>query len=539
MTGSAGEMPFLDHLEELRLRILRSLGAVVVGSWPRALAGAAVSAGQHSEAADRAVPHRRQAGGDQPDRAGDDRLQARLPGRAGAGLAHHPVADVGLPRARAVRAEKKRASCPRCSSGWRCSSPGRSWPTSSSCRRRSGCCSASRPKRSALHHLRQLFRLRAPGVLALGLSFELPLIMVILAWLGVVGPGELNRFRRYAIVLAFIAGAVLSPGTDLLSMIMMTVPLLLLYEVGVAGAALVHRREGRVAAGVVLVGLGCGADAGPAQVPVKARPATAADPLRARADSLREPPGSARGSRSTAPPPGGSASRPRRPGASRRPTLVTELLDRPGYQATRYRADSATVFIAGAAGPICKGEALTERQGRSLEADSITYLRDSCILDASGEPHLFDRGQVLVGEGIRYDTCRRRGASARPSPTSPRGPRSGSSAATWPRTRAPAGSTPAPARSPAAICRRRTTTSRPRDEVDLQDRPGGAAGDAYVRDVPILWLPFIFQDLRPGRHSGDTDPAVRVQRPGPADPRLQSAGDQHRLLLGARTTTSI
>src|SRR5688500_6742168 len=31
MTGAAGEMPFLDHLEELRLRILRSLGAVILG----------------------------------------------------------------------------------------------------------------------------------------------------------------------------------------------------------------------------------------------------------------------------------------------------------------------------------------------------------------------------------------------------------------------------------------------------------------------------------------------------------------------------
>ncbi len=80
-------------------------------------------------------------------------------------------------------------------------------------------------------------------VLALGLSFELPLIIVILAWLGVVGPSELNRFRRYAIVAAFAAGAVLSPGTDLISMVMMTLPLLLLYEVGVAGAALVYRRR--------------------------------------------------------------------------------------------------------------------------------------------------------------------------------------------------------------------------------------------------------------------------------------------------------
>src|SRR5919108_3170824 len=63
--------------------------------------------------------------------------------------------------------------------------------------------------------------------LALGISFELPLVIIILSWLGVVGPAGLNRFRSYAVVLAFAAGAILSPGTDLLSMIMMTVPLLL------------------------------------------------------------------------------------------------------------------------------------------------------------------------------------------------------------------------------------------------------------------------------------------------------------------------
>src|ERR671915_1045951 len=84
--------------------------------------------------------------------------------------------------------------------------------------------------------------------LALGLSFELPLIIIILSWLGVIGPGELHRFRRYAVVLAFIAGAVLSPGADLLSMLMMTVPLVFLYEVGVAGSAIVHRRRRRSAA---------------------------------------------------------------------------------------------------------------------------------------------------------------------------------------------------------------------------------------------------------------------------------------------------
>jgi sec-independent protein translocase protein TatC len=102
-------------------------------------------------------------------------------------------------------------------------------------------------------------------VLALGISFELPLVMIILSWLGVVGPAEFTRFRRYAVVLAFIAGAVLSPGADLLSMVMMTVPLLLLYEVGVAGSVVLRRRRRAAAAGLALLALGLGAR--PARAP--------------------------------------------------------------------------------------------------------------------------------------------------------------------------------------------------------------------------------------------------------------------------------
>ena len=60
-------------------------------------------------------------------------------------------------------------------------------------------------------------------VLALGLSFELPLVIIILAALGLVTPAGLGRFRRYAVVLSFIAGAVLSPGADVLSMLMIVV----------------------------------------------------------------------------------------------------------------------------------------------------------------------------------------------------------------------------------------------------------------------------------------------------------------------------
>src|SRR5215216_1262436 len=112
--------------------------------------------------------------------------------------------------------------------------------------------------------------------LALGISFELPLIIIILSWLGVLGPSELNRFRRYAIVLAFIAGAILSPGADVLSMVMMTLPLILLYEVGFAGSVLVHRRRraaSRSAAGTVglLLLLCLGGSQLEAQVPSQQR----------------------------------------------------------------------------------------------------------------------------------------------------------------------------------------------------------------------------------------------------------------------------
>ena len=59
---------------------------------------------------------------------------------------------------------------------------------------------------------------------------------------------------------------------------------------------------------------------------------------------------------------------------------------------------------------LLEGEALTERQGAHARGGHHHLpAATSCLLDAAGEPHLFDRGQVLVGQGIRYDTCRRRG----------------------------------------------------------------------------------------------------------------------------------
>jgi sec-independent protein translocase protein TatC len=68
--------------------------------------------------------------------------------------------------------------------------------------------------------------------LAFGISFELPIVLVALALAGVVTPQWLASNRKYAILAAFIVGAVLTPP-DATSQIMLSVPLCLLYELSI------------------------------------------------------------------------------------------------------------------------------------------------------------------------------------------------------------------------------------------------------------------------------------------------------------------
>jgi sec-independent protein translocase protein TatC len=84
-------------------------------------------------------------------------------------------------------------------------------------------------------------------VLAFGLIFELPIVVLVLAALGLVTPAFLRRYRRHAIFVLAVVAAVLTPA-DLVSMLVMLVPLVLLYEASVWVAALVARgREARAA----------------------------------------------------------------------------------------------------------------------------------------------------------------------------------------------------------------------------------------------------------------------------------------------------
>ncbi len=67
---------------------------------------------------------------------------------------------------------------------------------------------------------------------AFGLCFEVPVAVVVLAALGVVDVHKLRRGRRYAIVGAFAVAAVITPP-DIVSMVMLAIPMCLLYELGV------------------------------------------------------------------------------------------------------------------------------------------------------------------------------------------------------------------------------------------------------------------------------------------------------------------
>ena len=71
-------------------------------------------------------------------------------------------------------------------------------------------------------------------VLAFGLVFQVPLILFVLGWLGIISSKSLRSWRRFAIVLAFFLGMVLTPP-DPMSQLLMAIPLILLYEVSIWG----------------------------------------------------------------------------------------------------------------------------------------------------------------------------------------------------------------------------------------------------------------------------------------------------------------
>ena len=350
-------------------------------------------------------------------------------------------------------------------------------------------------------------------LVAFGLVMELPLVVTILASLGLVTPGFLRRNRRYALVIAAALAAFLTPP-DAISMLMMMVPLLLLYEVGIVCAWVVTRRRARedragqdaVKVGIVLLALGL------------AQPllGTRGGGLSAQGVGGQPPPTDTTQRAGLAGQGTGAPAHPLDTAAARKlglpsaPTrsfpasdaIIDSLLRMKGYRTTQYVAD--TLLLLGDSQTIfLRGAAFVDREGTKLQADSVRYRESDCRLDASGSPQLFDQGSVMVGDGMRYDTCEKRGTIRSALTDFQNG------GATW------------LMRGNLAVDSGSTRLYGAKSNITSSDLPVpdyhfearqvkwvnktvmvARPAILYVRDVPVMWLPFIFQDIRPGRRSG-------------------------------------
>jgi len=80
-------------------------------------------------------------------------------------------------------------------------------------------------------------------LMAFGFVFELPIVIMILSWMGIVTPEFLRAKRRHAIVLITVLASFITPGDVIVLTFMMMVPLILLYEVGIFLSVGIYRRK--------------------------------------------------------------------------------------------------------------------------------------------------------------------------------------------------------------------------------------------------------------------------------------------------------
>jgi sec-independent protein translocase protein TatC len=79
--------------------------------------------------------------------------------------------------------------------------------------------------------------------LATGIVFELPIIVYVLSSLGILNAKFMRETRRYAVVAILIIAAIVTPTPDMLTMTIVSIPLFILYEVGILVAAVVDKRR--------------------------------------------------------------------------------------------------------------------------------------------------------------------------------------------------------------------------------------------------------------------------------------------------------
>jgi sec-independent protein translocase protein TatC len=92
-----------------------------------------------------------------------------------------------------------------------------------------------------LPSMKEYLAFSAKLLLAFGLVFELPLVLTFLAKLGIVSVDFLKKNRKYALLLFFVGAALITPP-DVITQVMMALPLMILYEISIIGARIFQRK---------------------------------------------------------------------------------------------------------------------------------------------------------------------------------------------------------------------------------------------------------------------------------------------------------
>ncbi len=255
-------------------------------------------------------------------------------------------------------------------------------------------------------------------------------------------------------------------------------------------------------AGMLLL---CGAGAGQAQV--QRREVIRVDTLRRAGDTLR-----GRADSAAADTTRGRTVVPRNPSRTfpAPDSILQALLERRGFRVTRYAADSVQL-LADDKEIRLAGRGLINRDGSTLEADTVRYVERNCQLLASGSPRLFDPSGNLMGEGMRYDACNKAGIVRNATTDLQHG------GGTW-LLHGDIAVDNAEDRTYAAGAEITSCTLEEAHyhfatrEVKWVNKRLMVARPAvlYVADVPVLWLPFVFQDTRRGRRSGILAPQFGI-----------------------------
>ena len=84
-------------------------------------------------------------------------------------------------------------------------------------------------------------------MLAFGIGFEFPILLVFLQLVGVLKPQQLRDFRRFGIVIIFVIAAIITPSADPISLFALSLPMVLFYEISIIlGRIIVRRRAAAV-----------------------------------------------------------------------------------------------------------------------------------------------------------------------------------------------------------------------------------------------------------------------------------------------------